>query len=171
MIQLYCGDGKGKTTAAVGLLIRAAGRNIDTLFVQFLKDDTSGEIEVIKKLDNVEIMHADCFYGFVKNMTEEQKCETKEAYNKLLDSVQEYVSKHEKCVVILDEIVHAINYELVDITKMDSLLNMSNENIEYVLTGRNPSEKLIGMSDYYTEFKKQKHVYDKGIIAREGIEY
>lgn len=171
MVQLYCGDGKGKTTAATGAAVRAAGSNIPVLFVQFLKDDSSGEISSLKKLPLITVLHSECFYGFVSGMSEEEKEDTRRAYSGMLDRVDAYLQANQSCVVILDEVIHAVNYKLVDICRLRDILKKSNETVEIVLTGRNPSEDIVELADYYTEFKKLKHVYDRGIMARKGIEY
>lgn len=171
MIELYCGDGKGKTTAAVGLAVRAAGHDIPVVFAQFLKNDTSGEIASLRKLDKVKIIHPVCSYGFVSSMTCEQKLETKKENNKILVKIKEFAVRHEKSVVILDEVVHAINFDLIDKSAVKELLDIGKTDIEIVMTGRNPADDLIEVSDYYTEFINKKHVYDRGITAREGIEY
>ncbi|MGN0436462.1 MAG: cob(I)yrinic acid a,c-diamide adenosyltransferase [Wujia sp.] len=202
MIQIYCGDGKGKTTAAVGLAIRAAGHGIPVFFTQFLKDDTSGEINILKKLDGIRVMHPDCFYGFVRNMTEEQRADIQEAYSSLLHVVKEIIEseleqysscragKYEACddrmkdrenldltksqgiemVVVLDEVLHAVNYKLLDELALIELMSCYREKVEFVLTGWNPSVKLLELADYVSEVTKRKHPFDNGIFARNGIE-
>lgn len=91
MIEIYYGDGKGKTTAAEGLAIRAAGHGIPVLFSQFLKDDSSGEIAVLRKVDGIKVMHPAAFYGFVRQMTQEQKEQTCIEYRDMLHRTKRWI--------------------------------------------------------------------------------
>ena len=175
MVEIYCGDGKGKTTAAMGLAVRAAGHRIPVRIVQFLKDGTSGELTILNKLDKIEIDTPHEFYGFVKNMTEEQKKAVADDYSAMLGRAEAWLdnimSGNEiAAVVIMDEVLHACNYKLLDNDRLVALIDKYRDKAELVLTGRNPSEELIGIADYVSEIKKIKHPYDKGIFARVGIE-
>ena len=119
MVEIYCGDGKGKTTAAMGLAVRAAGHRIPVRIVQFLKDGTSGELTILNKLDKIEIDTPHEFYGFVKNMTEEQKKAVADDYAAMLGRAEAWLdnimSGNEiAAVVIMDEVLHACNYKLLD---------------------------------------------------------
>ena len=185
MIQIYCGDGKGKTTAAVGLSVRAAGSGIPVLFVQFLKDDSSGEISVLKQIKDVTVMHAEVDYGFVNSMTSEQLKATRKEYESMLTGIEEWLQhilflggKDENCkqsricaAVILDEILHACNYGLVSEEELYSMLKKYSARVEFVLTGRNPSAKMKETADYISEIENRKHPYEQGVTARKGIEY
>ena len=181
MIQVYHGDGKGKTTAAVGLAVRAAGNKIPVLFVQFLKDDTSGEIAMLHKL-GIETLHATEMYGFVSRMRVEELAKTRTYFADMLAQVEAWTERYEKQrihapeenvikgVVVLDEVLHAVKYRLIDEKKLMEVLEGSHSQVEFILTGRNPSDKLLALADYVTEMKKEKHPYDLGISARKGIE-
>ncbi len=176
MIEIYCGDGKGKTTASVGLAVRAAGHDIPVIFAQFLKDDSSGEIAVLRALPEVQVRHALAFFGFVKNMSEKQREETKACYKNLMKEIEQEIFRLDgaMAVVILDEVLHACNYDLLEEEYLCSFLmkcqkNFSGE-LEFVLTGRNPSGRLLELADYVSEIQKRKHPFDKGIGARKGIE-
>lgn len=180
MIELYSGDGKGKTTAAIGLSIRASAYGIPVVFAQFLKDDSSGEISVLRELDYITVMHSDKFYGFVKNMTDEQKKLVYESYSIMLDKI-EILIKQEidnnkdsdgiKMVVVLDEVLHALSNCMLDEDRLIDFLTRYRNKVEFVLTGRNPSDKIVEISDYYTEFKNKRHAYENGVFARRGIEF
>lgn len=172
MIQIYCGDGKGKTTAAVGLAVRAAGHQIPVFFVQFMKNEYSGEIYVLKNLPMIEVHHAKRFYGFTKNMNQEQKEEMKKQYQNLLKQTWEAMRQagDQKNVVILDEVIHACNQKLLDEKELYRIISECPKNTEIILTGRNPSQALLERADYISEIKKVKHPYDRGISARKGIE-
>ena len=174
MLEIYHGDGKGKTTAAAGLALRAAGNGAKVIFVQFLKDGSSGELRLLEKEDNICVMHADTFYGFTKNMTAEQKNGQKESYTRLLDNVfgrYNELCRESFCVLVFDEILHAIKADLVDENAFSDRIRDIKGDCELVLTGREPSQKLLEMADYVTYFKKEKHPYDKGIAARKYIEF
>lgn len=172
MIEIYCGDGKGKTTASVGLAVRGAGHNIKVLFMQFMKGDSSGEIAVLRSMPYVRVYHTPVFYGFVKNMTDEQKEEMCGHYSCLIKKASDEIRSggNEKMIVILDEVIHANNYGLLKDEELLNLIDSCPDNVEIVLTGRNPSPELIKRADYISEIKKIKHPYDRGIMAREGIE-
>lgn len=176
MIQIYCGDGKGKTTAAAGLAIRAAGHGFPVVFAQFLKDDSSGEIQVLKSLPQIHVMHGSVFYGFVRQMTEEQKAQVRDCYRALFDRITRKLSEFDSkaTVVVLDEVIHACNFGLVDedwLCRWISRCQKQNRGeTEFVLTGKGPSERLLATADYVSEIKKKKHPFDRGIAAREGIE-
>ena len=164
MIHVYIGDGKGKTTASVGLSTRTAGHGFSVLFIQFLKDDSSGEISVLKSLSGVEVVHAPINYGFVFQMTEKQKSETAEDYDKLMDKAIE----SDAFLIVLDEVIHALNASLLKKAKIEKVLE---KDCEIVLTGRDAPEWLIDRADYVSEIQKIKHPYDNGVQARIGIEF
>lgn len=184
MVEIYCGDGKGKTTAAVGLAVRAAGHHIPVLFVQFLKDDSSGEISVLRGIDGIRLLHPEKSYGFVRHMTEAEKSRTRADYADMLDRVQgwlsEQIQKEDErrennaedihAVVILDEVIHACNYGLLDENALLDVICSYRKQAELVLTGRQPSEQLQREADYISVIKKLRHPFDKGITARNGIE-
>lgn len=168
-LHIYCGDGKGKTTASVGLSVRAAGNGMKVLFCQCMKDGTSSEVEMLKKLG---ITYRCCTerFGFFWTMTEEKKKAASEAYTRLFQEVTKKAVKEEYDLLVIDEFMSAYNHGLID-QKMalDFLLNRP-ENLEIVLTGREPGEELLELADYVTEMRKVKHPFDEGIPARKGIE-
>lgn len=172
MIQIYYGDGKGKTTAAAGLALRGAGHKIPVLFVQFLKKPDSGEVLALKELPGMELLHGEVFYGFVKNMTQEQFEETRLCYTRIFETIEKKIEdrRGQPFLVILDEVIHACNFGLLEEAALCRLLKSCPKETELVLTGRNPSEQLQRQADYISEIKKIKHPYDKGIPARKGIE-
>lgn len=177
MLQIYCGDGKGKTTAAIGLVIRAAGHGIPVRLVQFLKDGTSGELNILREMKNISIETPDNFYGFVKNMTEEQKDTVRKEYTDMLKHTDDWERKMQSeaenmisSVIVMDEVLHACNYGLLSEDKLIEFVDRYREHTEIVLTGRNPSERLMEMADYISEIDKIKHPFDKGVFARKGIE-
>ncbi len=170
LIHIYCGDGKGKTTAAAGLAIRCAGGGGKVLFYQFLKDGTSGEINVLKSLDNVEVVDGYRSSKFSFNMTDEEKRLAAEGYEKDFEYIANRVSKKHFDVLVLDEILHGINLKYLSLERVLEFLINKPEGLEVIMTGRNPDKKLIDISDYVSEIVKVKHPFDKGIVARKYIE-
>ena len=168
MIHLYCGDGKGKTTAACGLAVRAAGSGMRVLFCQFFKDGSSSEIPELEKL-GIETMHPSAVFGLFRHMTAEQKAETRKAHDEMLDSVVNGAGGYD--LIVLDEAVSSYRHEMLDRKRLLDLLEAEGRDREIVLTGRNPADELVSAADYVTEMKKAKHPFDDGVIARKGIEY
>lgn len=170
-IHIYCGDGKGKTTAAVGLAVRAAGRKKKILVSRFLKTDDSGEVAVLDRIPGITVVPCRKTFGFYFQMTDKQKAEAKTYYSQMFDEVWERAAADSFDMVVLDEIMAACNYGLVDEEKVRKALEEKPENLEVVMTGRNPSEGLLRLADYVSEIQKKKHPFDEGVAAREGIEY
>lgn len=168
LIHLYHGDGKGKTTAAVGLAVRAAGAGFKVAFVQFMKGNNSGEINILKSLENVEVYKSEKDYGFFRLMPKEVQDELTAIHNEIIEEGFKFVQ--DGGVVVLDEITHALNFGLIDNERVMELIDKKSENVEIVMTGRNPMAFLVDVADYVSEVKKIKHPFDKGISAREGIE-
>lgn len=169
LIHIYCGDGKGKTSAATGLAVRAAGAGKKVVFTQFFKDGSSSEVKVLQSIGNVHVMHCKTVRGFWRRMDDIQKARASEDYTRLLTDVITAASDAD--MLILDEIVSACNHGTVAEAAVTDFLRSKPENLEVVLTGRNPSESLLGLADYVTEMQKIKHPYDRGIVARKGIEF
>lgn len=182
LIHIYCGQGKGKTTAAAGLSVRSAGRGIPVLFVQFLKGDGSGEIKVLRKIEGIRTMHARKNYGFLFQLSDQEREEAKADYQKLF---QECIGEAEKMaetkkedseknqvkgLLVLDELAAACRYEMVDLEKVIEFLKNKPDGLEVVITGREPDKKICELGDYITIMKKERHPFDQGIPARSGIE-
>ena len=169
LIHLYCGDGKGKTTAAVGLAVRASGAGKQVLFTQFFKDGSSSEIQQLRSLPNIQTVHARTVNGFYWNMTPEQREKARADYTALFRQVT--AQAQEADLLILDEIVSACNRGVVPEELVTDFLENKPEHLEVVLTGRNPSAQLQEKADYITEMRKLRHPFDRGTAARRGIEY
>lgn len=171
LTHIYCGDGKGKTTAAIGLAVRAAGRGRKVLIARFMKTDDSGEVEALKAIPGITVKPCEKVFGFYFRMTEAQKLEAAAYYSGLLEESWKQAVEEEIDLLILDEIMASCNYKLVDEERLCGLIKEKPERLEVVMTGRNPSERLLELADYVSEIEKRKHPFDKGIGAREGIEY
>ena len=174
LIHLYTGEGKGKTTAAVGLAVRAAGAGKRVIFLQFMKGRDTGELHALDKLPGIEILRSKKDFGFYFQMTEEQKKELTEIHNGLLKRALERTLSGEADVIVLDEVTYPINWKLLDETLLRRLLSREDDKPyfpEIVCTGREPQEWLVNCADYVTRMECVKHPFDRGIGAREGIEY
>lgn len=169
LIHLYCGDGKGKTTAALGLALRAAGAGKQVVFTQFFKDGSSSEIGPLAALPGVRVFHADTVRGFYRNMTPTQREQAGKDYTALFRLVTQ--AAQEADLLILDEIVSACNRGVVPEKLVTDFLREKPARLEVVLTGRNPSAALLELADYITEMRKLRHPFDRGIGARKGIEF
>lgn len=190
MIHIYHGDGKGKTTAAIGLSVRALGNEIPVLFLQFLKSGGSGEMRILQELEGIRVITPAAFFGFFKNMTEEQKELAVEDYSFMLDHVTELLEdslaneelfglpmvdedeERPTALIVLDEVLHAVNTDLIAEHNLLAHIKawQAMGNVEIVLTGRNPSPGLVQIADYITNMTKERHPFDEGIYARSGIE-
>lgn len=169
LIHIYCGDGKGKTTAAVGLTLRSAGAGNRVVFTQFFKDGSSSEISLLRQISGISVLHADTVGGFWKRMTAEQQAQASRDYTELFHIACERAKNMD--LLVLDEVISACNHGTVPEEALLEFLQNKPENLEVVLTGRNPSEALLAQADYVTEMKKIKHPFDHGVLARKGIEY
>ncbi len=168
-IHVYCGEGKGKTTASIGLSIRALGSGYEVIFAQFLKTSQTGELEIFQDLSNIEVVRSSKPMKFTFLMNEEELAECKYINESMF---QEIISRDftEKTLLVLDESVGTMEKGLLE-EKMVLDFLRSNPLCEVVLTGRGPSEELLELADYVTEMKKTKHPYDKELPARKGIEF
>lgn len=171
VIQIYCGDGKGKTSAAIGAAIRAAGRNMKVLFVQFLKCEDSGERSILKSIDNIDMTPCPVELQFTINMTESQKSQTAKIFKEIFDHAVRTALLSNYNVLILDEIFSAMETGMLNEHDVYTFLADAPSRMEIILTGRNPSDRFITLADYVSEIKKVKHPYDSGTRARIGIEY
>ena len=169
LIHLYCGDGKGKTSAAVGLAVRASGAGKQVVFTQFFKDGSSSEIDSLKRLPGIRTIHANTVKGFYHAMTPEQREPAGEAYTALFRQAADAAGDAD--LLILDEIVSACNRGVVPETLVTDFLRCKPQKLEVVLTGRDPSPALTELADYITEMRKLRHPFDRGIPARKGIEF
>jgi len=172
LIHLYYGDGKGKTTAALGLALRAAGCGKNVVIVEFLKNWACGEHNSIQQLSNVKYFRGKAAGGkFVHEMSIEEKQETKASQDESLKNAINLIEAGQCDLLILDEAIDAHRLGMIDTALLEKLIFDKPLNLELVITGHNPDERLLKLADYITEMVKRKHPYDEGISARQGIEF
>jgi cob(I)alamin adenosyltransferase len=170
LIQVYTGDGKGKTTAAFGLAMRALGRGLKVTFMQFLKSGVSGEILLGQTLPELNIIRVNTSEKFTWTMNEEElQFMQKEIEQGFEQAIQ--IARSGKCnILILDEMVHILNKGNISREAFETFLASKPEHLEIILTGRNAPEWLIERADLVSEMRCIKHPFQQGIAAREGIE-
>jgi cob(I)alamin adenosyltransferase len=170
LVQIFTGAGKGKTTAALGTVLRAAGQGLKVFVVFFMKGDYAyGEYATLPQLPNVE-MAAFGLRRFVHKNDEINPAE-KEQAEAALAKAREAMLSGRYDIVVMDEVNTAVFFKLLEPEDITKLLNDRPEHVELILTGRNADSRIIDMADLVTEMVKVKHPYDKGIKARKGIEY
>lgn len=170
LIHIYCGDGKGKTTAALGLAVRCSGHGNKVLLVQFLKSRPTGELKSLALIPNIEIMRGKENKKFTFQMTEEEKRVVLENHKQLFAKVTEKCTTEKIDLLILDEIIGACNTGVFDEDELIKFIKNKPAELELVMTGRNPDSRLTELADYVSEICKRKHPFEKGIPARTGVE-
>lgn len=167
MIHIYYGEGKGKTTASIGLAVRAAGAGKRVYIARFLKSKASGEISALGAIPNIELGDCPDTLKFTFCMTENEKASYCEFAEKLLDAA--FASGAD--MIVLDESIGAVSVGVLSLERLLAFLRDCPENREVVLTGRDPSAELLETADYITRMVKIRHPYDSGQPDREGVEY
>lgn len=171
LIHIYCGDGKGKTTAAIGLAVRAAGAGMRVRFVQLLKGNDTSELNSLKLIPNITIDRCDEDYGFTFTMSEEEKAKITACHNRILLRAFELAQSGEIDLLIIDEFNAAYAYGLVYKELAERIVLNKPEALELVITGRNPDKRFVEAADYVSEIQAVKHPFKSGISARKGIEF
>lgn len=171
LIHIYCGDGKGKTSAATGLAVRAAGCGYSVLLSRFLKTEDSGELNVLDAVPGIEVIHLEKSYGFYRTLSQEEQGEVKDMYRGLWNRIRDQISGGGYDILVIDEFMAAYNYGLIPQEDAVRFLKQKPDSLEIVLTGRDPAKELVELADYVSEIRKVRHPFDRGIPARKGIEY
>lgn len=168
--HIYTGNGKGKTTAALGMALRAAGCGFSVAMIQFLKDSPSGELAVCKGIKNFKILRFQKGHkGFTWQMDDSQKKALAEETEAALAYAEELMAAHGCDLLILDEILGCLSCGLVELNRLLHLTEA--KTAELVFTGRDAPPELIAAADYVSEIKTVKHPAESGLSAREGIEF
>jgi len=175
LVQIYTGHGKGKTTAAFGLAVRAAGDDNKVLIYQFLKPkslDLSERRAIEKSGLNITVDAMDIEWNMIKSLRDKAvKAQTAAVIKEALGKLIELAAAKSYNVIILDEIVFCVNQGLADISDIRRLIDSRDPAVEIVMTGRDAGDELIALADLVSEIKAVKHPFEKGICARKGIEY
>lgn len=168
LVQVYTGNGKGKTTAAFGLALRAIGRGLKVYVIQFIKGGFDyGELYIVDKLPNLTLKA----FGRGKFIMKEPSKEDIKNAEEALSLAETVVKSGEYDMVVLDEINVALNLKLISLERVLELIRNKPKHVELVLTGRYAPEEIINAADLVTEMKEVKHPYNKGYQARRGIEF
>lgn len=169
LVQVYTGNGKGKTSAAFGLALRAIGRGLEVYVIQFIKGGFDyGELYIVDKLPNIKLKA----FGRGKFVTEKPpEKEDVELAQEALALAEEVVKSGEYDIIILDEVNVALNLKLINLEEVLELIKNKPKHVELVLTGRYAPSEIIQIADLVTEMQEIKHPYKKGYQARKGIEH
>jgi cob(I)alamin adenosyltransferase len=174
MLHIYYGKGKGKTSSALGLILRAAAYGKKIVLIQFFKPTKafSGERLSLKKLKNIKQIRFNQHHPiFIKNLDNGQIEKLKENIDKAILKLKKILRKEKFDIIVCDEILNIIHKKLVKEEDIMKLLSKFGCKKEIILTGRNKPKKLIKIADYVTEFRAGKHPFQKGILARKSIEF
>jgi len=167
MIQVYTGDGKGKTTASLGLALRAVGAGLKVYIAQFCKKRNYSELKVLRKIKNIKVEQ----FGrtcFIKRKASKIDIELAK---KGLEKVKKIIQGKKYDLIILDEINICFYYNLLRAEEVIEILKNTPKDIEIILTGRYAPKEIIKIADLVSEIREIKHYFKKGIIARKGIEF
>ena len=175
LVQIYTGDGKGKTTAAFGLALRAAGQGNKVLIYQFLKPpslDIGERFALQLGAVRIRVEALDVPWDMTKSFRDKQAvAQTRSAISEVLEKIAQTAEKRFYDVLILDEIVFCLSRGLAKLEDIKNIIDKRDPAVEIVLTGRGATQELIALADLVTEMKKVKHPFDKGLPARRGIDY
>lgn len=171
LVHLYYGDGKGKTTAALGQALRALGYGRRVVLVQFLKNTPCGELTALQCLDRITVLRGKAGAHFTFAMTEDERRQTRAIHEGNLTQALALVKAGQCELLILDEVTDALQAGLLDEALLREAVLEKPPALELVLTGHRPDDWLLEAADYVTEMKKHRHPFDRGVPAREGVEF
>lgn len=173
LVHVYTGGGKGKTSAALGLALRAMGHGMRVAVFQFAKpqDAPSGEVNVARRLKRLDLFRFPGQYPTYRPLTDDERREMKASTKEALDEAARAAAGGEYGVVVLDEINPLIRQGFASVRRIMQLIRGKHPDCEIVLTGRDAPAELIAAADYVTEFIEVKHPFQRGIRARKGIEF
>ncbi|MCI8441898.1 MAG: cob(I)yrinic acid a,c-diamide adenosyltransferase [Provencibacterium sp.] len=170
LLHIYTGDGKGKTTAAIGLAVRMCGAGRRVLFAQFLKGRPTAELAPMRQL-GIEICRTDPVIKFIGAMDEQERLQCRESCRQVFSAACSALQSGNYGLVILDEVLDAVSAGMLEEKELQQALFSRAAETEAVLTGRSPSKELCQMADYFSFIQAQKHPYERGIAARYGVEF
>ncbi|MDP2863629.1 MAG: cob(I)yrinic acid a,c-diamide adenosyltransferase [Desulfobacterales bacterium] len=166
-VQVYTGDGKGKTTAAIGLSIRAAGAGLKVYIAQFIKMGDYSEIKALKKFSDLITVGQFGLGRFIKGKPSEEDIEAARAG---IEKVKSLMASQDYDIIILEEANVAAKYGLISVNDLLDMISSKPENMELVITGRGADPEVVEKADLVTEMKEIRHYFKKGVPARKGIE-
>jgi len=169
LVQVYTGDGKGKTSAAFGLALRAVGRGLKVYVIQFIKGGFDyGELHIVEKIPNLKL----ATFGRGKFITQTPpSVEDLKLAREAFEMAKKVVDSGEYDVVVLDEVNVALNLKLISIEEVIDLIKNKPKHVELILTGRYAPTQIIDAADLVTEMREVKHPFTQGVLPRKGIEY
>ena len=170
LVHIYSGDGKGKTTAGMGLCVRAAGAGYRVLICHFMKDGSSSERRAMEHIPGITFVSARDRVSFSFRMSEEEKRAERDFCRRLLADTISTASAEHYDVLFLDEVLYAVRAGFLEESELISFLEHKPGNLEVILTGRDPGARLLELCDYHSEICKRKHPFDRQQGARDGIE-
>lgn len=170
LIHIYEGDGKGKTSAGVGLSVRCAGSGQKVLYTQFLKSDSSSELKVLEQIPGITVERCQKNFGFTFQMTPEVKEQAKAYYTEHFRKITKLAAEGGYRLLVMDEMIATYNLNMVHQEEVLEFLKNKSEELEVVMTGREPAKELVELADYVSRIVKIKHPFDQGVPARVGIE-
>ena len=169
-LHLYYGDGKGKTTAAMGLALRALGHGQRVFIQQFMKNEQSGELAALRRFPNVWVMKVEPIDKFTFEMMPDERRETGRQLSEAIAEAMEWITQHKPLLMVLDELAIAAECGLVREADMWALIDTGLRYGDVVTTGRNAPQSLKQRADYVSEIIAHKHPYCEGLAARKGVE-
>ena len=171
LLHVYTGEGKGKTTAAMGLAFRMLGHGHKVFIAQFMKQPNSGELKAFAQFPNAMVWQGEPMQGFIYQMDEKALRKAKEAQTAMLDSIADAIQAFQPELTVLDELAVAIAYLMVPKDEAFALIDKALKLGEVVVTGRSASPELMEKANYVSRIEAVKHPYEDGIQARKGIEW
>ena len=170
LVQIYYGDGKGKTTAAFGLAFRCAGWGRRVVIAQFLKSGASGEVMAAERFPELTVMRTKEINKFTFQMNEEEKAATARNCQDLFRQATALAVEQQARLLVMDEVIDA-SRGFLPMDELCAFLDNRPEGLEVVMTGHSLPQELADRADYITHVQKEKHPYDKGVMARKEIEF
>lgn len=169
MLHIYYGNGKGKTCAAVGAAVRAAGQNLSVCFIQHLKSAKTGEHLVLQHIPNITVAALPESLPFTDIMTIEQRRDARALFLSQLNTAKQAVLKYD--VVVMDELFSVLDVGYITKKDVIQFLKTASKMCEIIATGHEVADEILAIGDYVTCMEKTSHPFDKGVSARRGIEF
>ena len=171
LLHIYTGNGKGKTTAAMGLALRALGHGKKVVIAQLMKDGTTGELRSLRQLPGAIIFEGFLMKGFVRTRNEEERQRLVDRHHAAMRELMAVIDSEQPALTVLDELNVALAMGLVGRAEANALIDTALKYGDCAATGRHAGEGRMGRAHYVTRMEAVKHPFDEGQAAREGIEF